>query len=98
MTSNRQLFIKFIVLIGLLGFVSVVGYNFITEGIHDAVIFTPMIDDFMWGILCSLIGVVSFATVLSNKSVSGKMWHVLKGVFFLVSGLMMLFSGVKALF
>ncbi|BBM63727.1 hypothetical protein VA249_03730 [Vibrio alfacsensis] len=59
MTSNRQLFIKFIVLIGLLGFVSVVGYNFITEGIHDAVIFTPMIDDFMWGFFVRLLALLA---------------------------------------
>ncbi|MGR5133920.1 hypothetical protein [Vibrio alfacsensis] len=98
MTSNRKLLIKFIVFIGLLSFVIVVGYNFITEGIHGAVIFTPVIDDFMWGILCSLIGAVSFAIALNNKSMSGKLWHTVKGVFFLVSGLTMLFGGVQALF
>ncbi|OLQ85686.1 hypothetical protein BIY21_18830 [Vibrio ponticus] len=97
MKSNRALLTKFIILIGLLSFVSVVGYNFITEGIQDAVIFTPVVDDFMWGILCSLFGVVSFAIAWKSKSVSGKLWHAVKGIFFLVSGLAMLFNGIQAL-
>ena len=98
MTSNRTRLINFIVLIGLLSFVIVVGYKFITEGIHAAVIFTPVIDDFMWGTLCSLVGVVSFAGALYNKSVSRKLWYALKGTFFLFSGLSMLFDGIQAVF
>ncbi|ANU35382.1 hypothetical protein [Vibrio scophthalmi] len=98
MTSNRTLPIKFIIFIGLLSFVGVVGYKFITEGIQDAVIFTPVVDDFMWGTLCSLIGALFCAGALYNKSVPKRLWNAVKGIFFLVGGLSMLFDGVQAVF
>ncbi|RJX65093.1 hypothetical protein DZ860_22670 [Vibrio sinensis] len=98
MTINRLLLIKYIVFIGLLSFVIVVGYNFITDGIHDAVIFSPVIDDFMWGTVCSLIGAVSFVIALKNKSVLGKFRYVVQGALFSVGGLTMLLDGIKTLF
>lgn len=97
MTSNRLLLIKFIVLIGLLSFLSLVGYKFITEGIHDAVIFSPVIDDFIWGVLCSFIGAVSFVIALKNESILGKFRYLVQGALFLVAGLVMLLDGLKAL-
>ena len=94
--NNKTLLIRFIFLIGLTSFLAFVGYNFATEGIHDAVIFTPVIDDFMWGILCSLIGVVSFLIAYKASSLFTRSRYVLQGAFFLLSGLSMLFDGINA--
>ncbi|MGF1687594.1 hypothetical protein L4C36_12985 [Photobacterium japonica] len=97
-SHNKTLLIRFIFLIGLTSFLAFVGYNFATEGIHDAVIFTPVIDDFMWGIICSLVGAVSFLIAKNATSLFTKSRYVLQGALFLLGGLSILFDGINAVF
>ena len=98
MKNNKPRLIRFTVFIALLCFVLVVGYKFITEGIQDAVFFSPVIDDFIWGAIFSLVGVVSLVIAFNATSVFVKSRYVVQSALFSVVGLTMLFNGLNALF